>query len=266
MSGALEGEIRRRLAARRAAGRVPALLMSHLVMGYPSLEENARVIDAMAAAGVELMELQIPFSEPSADGPVIARANQQALDGGFKVDQGMAFAAEMIRRHPGVKFLLMTYYNIVFARGEERFLRQTAALGAAGVIVPDLPLQYAAPALDLCRELGLSWVQLMTPTSRDERLAEVGRAADGLVYCVARRGVTGQQSRFGEELREFIGRCRQATDQPLAVGFGVKRREDVAILAELAEIAVVGTAAIEVHLKEGAAGVERFFRGLREDG
>lgn len=252
----LDTYIRERLTQR------PILLMSHLVLGYPSLADNARVIDAMVAAGVELMELQFPFSEPTADGPVIARANQAALDQGFKVREGLAFAAEVVRRHP-IPFLVMTYYNILHAFGVEAFIEAARAAGIRGLIIPDLPVQEADEAMAGCRRAGMDWIQLMTPTSDDARLREIGAQAGGFVYCVARKGVTGKVTDFNAPVAEFIDRCRLATDQPLAVGFGVRRPEDVAFLQGRAEIAVVGTASIELNQLEGAEAVGRLFAGLR---
>ncbi|MBF0381926.1 MAG: tryptophan synthase subunit alpha [Magnetococcales bacterium] len=241
------------------------LLMSHLVLGYPSLQANQEVIGEMVAGGVDLMELQIPFSEPIADGPMIARANQSALDNGFKVREGLAFIADTIKTHK-IPFLIMTYYNILLAYGVEDFIKEAARIGVKGLIIPDLPPQEAAQAIGWCKEYGngeLDWIQLMTPTSSDARLQEIAGSASGFVYCVARKGVTGNKTDFGNELAEFIKRCRAATSLPLAVGFGVKSREDVAQLTDLAEIAVVGTAAIKIHEEQGAKAVGNFFAGLR---
>jgi tryptophan synthase alpha chain len=243
----------------------PILLMSHLVLGYPDLEANRQVIEQMVAGGVDLMELQIPFSEPIADGPMIARANQTALDGGFKVREGLAFIAETVQQHK-IPFLIMTYYNILLAYGVEEFIKEAARIGVKGLIIPDLPPQEAGQAIGWCKEYGngqLDWIQLMTPTSSDARLVEIGKNASGFVYCVARKGVTGKKTDFGDVLSTFIARCRKATSLPLAVGFGVKSPEDVAQLAELAEIAVVGTAAIKLHEEKGAEAVGQFFAGLR---
>ncbi|MBF0447536.1 MAG: tryptophan synthase subunit alpha [Magnetococcales bacterium] len=242
----------------------PILLMSHLVLGYPSLEENRLVIDEMVAAGVDLMELQIPFSEPIADGAMIARANQEALNRGFKVRQGLSFIAEMVQRH-SIPFLIMTYTNILMAYGIEAFIKEAARIGVKGLIVPDLPPQEAQEAMDWCQQYGqgqLDWIQLMTPTSSDARLLEIGRKASGFVYCVARKGVTGKETEFGQELATFIRRCRQATTRPLAVGFGVQSKADVAQLTDLVEIAVIGTAAIKIHESSGAKAVGQFFSGL----
>lgn len=256
MSG-LEPYIRERLKDRKI------LLMSHLVLGFPSLKENAEVIDAMVEGGVDVMELQIPFSEPSADGPVIARANQAALDGGFKVREGLAFIRETVEKHP-IPFLIMTYYNILYAYGIEAFMKEAADAGVRGLIVPDLPLELAGEAMAQARACGLDWIQIMPPTSLDDRLNEIGAAASGFVYCAARKGVTGKNTDFGDEVGIFLDRCRAATSKPLAVGFGVKTRADVDYLVERgAEVAVVGTAAITVQQNQGAEAVGRFFADLR---
>ncbi|MBF0189216.1 MAG: tryptophan synthase subunit alpha [Magnetococcales bacterium] len=255
-------------ARKRARDQGPGgpLLMSHLVLGHPSLEENDRVIDAMVAAGVDIMELQIPFSEPIADGPVIARANQSALDGGFRVASAFDMLARATRRHP-IPFLIMTYYNILHAYGVDAFIRDAAEAGVRGFIVPDLPMEKAQEAMDLCEEQGLAWIQLFTPTTPEARLQKLGSRGRGLVYCVARKGVTGKDTQFEDQsLRDYLAQCRRSTDVPLAVGFGVSNREDVETLERLgADIAVVGTAAIRVHQEQGAEAVEGFFRGLKPE-
>lgn len=261
-SSFLETSIR----ALHTQGDTAILLMSHLVLGFPSLEENQRVVDCMAENGVELMELQIPFSEPIADGPVIAKANQAALDSGFKVADGLAFIGENVRRHPNVRFLIMTYYNILMAYGVDLFIQQAVRLGVYGLIIPDLPPQEAQEAMAACRHYGagkLDWIQLMTPTCSDERLRFIGQQAEGFCYCVARKGVTGQKTDFDAELSHFLQRCRTSTTTPLAVGFGVRTPEDVQSLIGQAEIAVIGTAAMQIYAQEGVEAMGRFFKGLR---
>ncbi|MBF0588462.1 MAG: tryptophan synthase subunit alpha [Magnetococcales bacterium] len=262
-SNQLEKQIRKRLKKRTRKSKTPILLMSHMVLGHPSLEENAQVIDAMVKGGVDIMELQIPFTEPYADGPVIAAANQKALDGGLRVDQALEFLANTTRKH-AIPFLVMTYCNIMLARGIKRFVDEVADRGGVGLIIPDLPLEEAQEAIEACNRRGLAWVQLMTPTCPDQRLAELGQAASGFCYVVARKGVTGKQTSFGDELDTLLARCRKATTSPLAVGFGVRSAEDVAFLAGRADIAVVGTASIQIHEQHGVAAVGKFFAGLRD--
>ncbi|HIJ83757.1 MAG TPA: tryptophan synthase subunit alpha, partial [Magnetococcales bacterium] len=172
---------------------------------------------------------------------------------------------ESCRRYP-IPILIMTYANILMARGTEAFIQRAAGMGVRGLIVPDLPLEEAGGAMEWCQSYGrggLDWIRLFTPTSPDSRLQTLGREACGLVYCVARRGVTGQRTEFDPTLMEFLNRCRAATHAPLALGFGVRSRADVQSLAGKVEIAVVGTAAIEIHLTQGAEAVGRFFAGLK---
>jgi tryptophan synthase alpha chain len=243
-------------------GKKDILLMTHLVLGYPSLEANRRVVAAMVRAGVDLIELQIPFSEPVADGPVIARACQESIARGTKVADCLAFAAAVTRTHP-VPFLFMTYYNIVFRRGEEAFLAEARRAGVKGMIVPDLPPEEGESYLRLARRAGLDPVQTFAPTSTPERMHELEAASDGFVYCIARRGVTGAATRFDAGLEAYLSRCRAATDLPLAVGFGISSREDVAFLTGKAEIAVIGTATIRLVDEQGPEAVGPFLAGLR---
>ena len=253
----LQNDLRRRLAKK------PLLLMTHLVLGYPSLAVNREVIRQMAENGVDCIELQIPFSEPMADGPVILKANQDALAAGIKVRGCLAFAAEMAREFPQVNFLFMTYCNIVFRYGMTEFIRQAAASGLKGLIVPDLPPEEGGEYLRLSKESGLAAVMFFTPTSTDGRMREVASQGGGFIYCVARKGVTGGRTEMDSGLAEYLARCRKATDLPLAVGFGIASREDVAMLEGKADMAVIGTATIKLVDREGAAAVGPFIRSLR---
>ncbi len=240
----------------------PILLMTHLVLGYPSLAVNREVIAQMAANGVDCIELQIPFSEPIADGPVILKANQQSLNTGISVEDCFQFGQEMAAAFPTVRFLFMTYYNIVFKFGEEAFLRRTKEIGFCGTIVPDLPPEEGASYLATSEALDLAPIQFFTPTSTDERMREVAAPAKGFVYCVARRGVTGHHTAFDDSLGAYLARCRAATDLPLAVGFGISGREDVAMLQGKADMAVIGTATIKLVDAQGPTAVGPFIAGL----
>jgi tryptophan synthase alpha chain len=252
----LTADIRKRLEQK------PILLMTHLVLGYPSLEVNRQVISQMAAGGVDCIELQIPFSEPMADGPVIVRANQESLAQGLRVADCLAFGAEMIREFPQINFLFMTYYNILFRFGEEAFIRRAAEIGMKGLIVADLPPEEGESYLRLCRENGIAPVLFFTPTSSDERMREVAGKGEGFIYCVARKGVTGRQTVMDSTLETYLERCRKATELPLAVGFGISRREDVAMLEGKADMAVIGTATIRLVDEQGPEAVGPFIKGL----
>ena len=238
------------------------LLMTHLVLGYPSLETNREVIEQMAANGVDCIELQIPFTEPFADGPVIMKANQASLLGGITVEQCFAFAEEMATKHPDICFLFMTYYNIVFKYGEEAFLRRTRDIGLCGTIIADLPPEEGQYYLALSKEIGLAPINFFTPTSTPSRMAEVAQQGSGFVYCVARRGVTGKQTVIDENLESYFKQCRQATTLPLAVGFGISNRDDIVMLTGKVDMAVIGTATIRLVDEQGAAAVGPFIAEL----
>ncbi len=240
----------------------PILLMTHLVLGYPSLETNQEVIRQMAENGVDCIELQIPFSEPMADGPVILKANQDALAAGIRVEKCLAFAEEIVREFPRVNFFFMTYYNIVFRYGLTEFIQRAADIGMKGFILPDLPPEEGEEYLRLAAERDMAAIMFFTPTSTDERMVEVAGQSGGFIYCVARRGVTGKHTEMDDGLTAYLARCRQATDLPLAVGFGIAAREDVAMLEGKADMAVIGTATIKLVDQEGAEAVGPFIRSL----
>jgi len=244
----------------------PILLMTHLVLGYPSLDTNRQVIRQMAENGVDCIELQIPFSEPMADGPVILKANQDALAAGIRVEDCFTFAADMVREFPEVNFLFMTYYNIVFRYGLEAFIRRSAEMGMKGFIIPDLPPEEGAEYLRLAADDSMAAVMFFTPTSTDERMTEVAGQGSGFIYCVARRGVTGEHTEMDDNLNEYLSRCRRSTTLPLAVGFGIGTRKDVAMLEGKADMAVIGTATIKLVDREGADEVGPFIRALTATG
>jgi len=238
------------------------LLMTHIVIGYPSFEASLELVDTMVGAGVEIMELQIPFSEPIADGPVILAANQKALEAGATVSQCMEFARTVTARHP-IPFLFMTYYNIPFKYGVSEFVKAAAERKLAGAIVPDLPPEEGIAYLKAMADHDLSPIFIFSPTSSLERMRHIAAFARGMVYCVARKGVTGARTDFTGELDGYLARARQATDLPLALGFGVKSREDIDFLKGKADIAVVGTQTLRILEQDGMAAVGDFISGLR---
>lgn len=237
------------------------LVMAHVVCGYPSFEANRQALEIMAEAGVDLVELQFPFSEPSADGPLFVRANEQSLKSGTTVDQCFELMAEASARFP-FKLLMMGYYNTVFKMGEELFVRRLKEAGGAGYILPDLPIEESANLHQLSEQAGVEPIILMTPTSSDARLAQLGEASRGMVYAVARKGVTGSKTNMGDDVVALIQRCRQHTQVPVGVGFGISCREDMDFLRGHADLAIIGTAALSVWEQSGADGLRQFFAEL----
>ncbi len=238
------------------------LLMTHLVLGYPSFEDSYKIIEAMVEAGVDLMELQIPFSEPIADGPVILRANQRALERGATVKESLDLAKRVAETFD-IPFLIMTYYNILFKYGTERFVEGMADRQLKGAIIPDLPPEEGDVYLNAMKKQDLAPVLIFSPETSLERMKYLSSFAQGFVYCVARKGVTGQDTSFSDELGGYLARCREATDLPLAVGFGVKQKEDIDFLKGKADIAVIGTQTIRIVEQDGVNAVGRFIRSLR---
>jgi tryptophan synthase alpha chain len=238
------------------------LLMTHTVIGYPSFDDSLRLVEAMVDAGVDAMELQIPFSEPIADGPLILHANQRSLQAGSTVERCLAFGEEVAKRFD-IPFLLMSYYNILFRYGVEAFVKRMAEAGLSGAIVPDLPPEEADEYLAAMAAFELAPIFIFSPRTSDARMAEIAQVARGFVYCVARRGVTGAETRFGEDLDAYLARCRAATELPLALGFGVKDRADVDFLRGRADLAVIGTQTIRVMEEQGVGAVKPFVEGLR---
>ncbi len=239
------------------------LLMTHIVLGYPDFDSSLRVVEEMIEAGVDLMELQIPFSEPMADGPVILKANSDALDHGARVDQSLELAAKITERFD-IPFLFMTYYNILFRNGVGPFVDRMKEIGIVGSIIPDLPPEEGGDYLEAMRRNELAPIHIFTPNSTPERLKFLSECSAGFMYMVARKGVTGKDTTFSDELDGYIANCRAATDLPLALGFGVKSREDIDFIRGRADIAVIGSETIRVLDEGGVDAVGPFIRGLVE--
>ena len=238
------------------------LLMTHIVIGYPSLEASFEIVRTMVEAGVDLMELQIPFSEPIADGPVILKANQKALERGITVADCIDFGARAARQFD-IPFLLMTYYNILYKFGVPAFAQMMADNQLRGAIVPDLPPEEGSQYIEQMKQHQLAPIFIFAPTSSDHRMQQIAEHARGFVYCVARKGVTGQQTSFSQQLQHYLKRCREATPLPLALGFGVKDKADIDFLTGKVEIAVIGTQTLRVVDEKGVPAVGDFIAGLR---
>jgi len=237
------------------------LLMTHIVLGYPSFDDSRRVVEDMVEAGVDLMELQIPFSEPMADGPVILKANAEALKAGATVEQSFELA-ERLADEFDIPFLFMTYYNILFCHGVEQFVKRCADIGIQGCIIPDLPPSEGTEYLDAMRAANLSPVHIFTPNTTAPRMQTLDQNSAGFIYTVARKGVTGKDTEFSTDLADYLQTCRDHTRLPLAVGFGVKSRSDIDFLRGKADIAVVGSETIRVLENEGVSGVRPFIDSL----
>lgn len=237
------------------------LLMTHIVLGYPSFEINRKIIHQMVENGVDCIEMQIPFSEPMADGPVILKANQESIANGTTIENCLEFGSEMNATYH-IPFLYMTYYNIIFKYGEQRFLDRVEKSGISGLIIPDLPPEEGNEFSKAAQSRGIDPIMIYSPTSNDKRMHVLNKHASGFIYCAARRGVTGKHSEFGEEFTDYLARCRNAANLPLAVGFGIQSRSDIVEITGKADIAVIGSKTIKLVDTKGADAVGPFIKEL----
>jgi tryptophan synthase alpha chain len=225
-------------AASRANGR-RAALMPYLMGGFPDPERSRAIGLAYAEAGADLVELGVPFSDPLADGPVIHAAGTAALRAGTTLDSVLGVAAGLADAVPVV---VMCYANVILARGLDRFADMLVAVGASGLIVPDLPLEEAPATLEACDSRGLALVPLVAPTTPEERLARIGAHARGFVYTVSLTGTTGERASLDGGLATIVSRAAAHTEVPIAVGFGISTPEQVAAAAAAgADGVIVGT-------------------------
>lgn len=239
----------------RAQAEGRAAFMPYQMLGHPTLEQSPQIIQALAAAGADLFELGLPFSDPLADGPVIQAAAQQALDNGVTVERCLAMVADLRAAIPETPFCLMGYANPMLAYGLARFVADAAAAGADGLIVPDLPPDEpeAEELIDLCRQHGLATVFLLAPTSTADRI-ELGVArSQGFVYLVSVAGITGARDRLPDDLSAFVQRVRAAAQRQspgrpiyLAVGFGISTPALSAQVAQIADGVIVGSALVRL--------------------
>jgi tryptophan synthase alpha chain len=228
----------------------PALI-GYLTAGDPSPDHTVGLVLALARGGVDLIELGVPFSDPIADGPVIQRAADRALHAGTTLSRVLDMAKE-IRSQSDVPLLLFTYMNPVMRYGVSRLARDAANAGIDGCLLTDMSVEEAEPYIGAMREHNLDTVFLAAPTSTDRRLELVARYSSGFVYLVSRTGVTGEQSSISEFARPLIERTRKVTGLPLAMGFGIAKREQVAEVGAFADGVVVGSAIVRTIEKYGS--------------
>lgn len=235
--------IQQRFAALRSEGR--AGLVTYLTAGDPDLATSTQLFGGLAAAGADLIEIGMPFSDPMADGPVIQEAGQRALKQGMTLRGTLALVRDLRRADDATPIVLMGYYNPIYRYGAENFARAAVAAGVDGVIVVDLPPEEDAELAAPARAAGLDVVRLATPTSDDRRLPAIVEHASGFIYYVAVAGITGTRSADAADVASAVARLRRFTELPIAVGFGIRTPEQASAVARAADAAVVGTALVQ---------------------
>lgn len=215
-----------------------------LTCGDPSLEVTEQLIYAMEEAGADLIELGIPFSDPTAEGPVIQAANVRALSGGVTTDK-IFDMVKRLRQNTKIPMVFMTYANVVFSYGTERFIQKAASLGMDGLILPDVPFEEKEEFDSVCKKYGLDLISLIAPTSH-ERITQIAKEAEGFVYCVSSLGVTGMRSAITTDIGAMVQLVKAAKDIPCAVGFGISTPEQAAAMAAKSDGTIVGSAIVKL--------------------
>ena len=236
-----------------------------ITCGDPDLETTAAVVRAAAANGADLIELGIPFSDPTAEGPVIQGANLRALSGGVTTDKIFDLVKEL-RRDVEVPMVFMTYANVVFSYGTEQFISTCREIGIDGLILPDVPYEEKEEFLPACQKYGVDLISLIAPTSED-RIAMIAREAEGFLYIVSSLAVTGMRSEIKTDLESIVETVRENTDVPCAIGFGISTPEQAAKMAGISDGAIVGSAIVRLIGKDGKDAPEyvgEYVKGMKD--
>ena len=220
-----------------------------ITCGDPSLEITEQLVYAMEEAGADLIELGIPFSDPTAEGPVIQEANVRALRGGVTTDKVFDMVTK-IREKTDIPMVFMTYANVVFSYGTERFIEKAAKVGMDGLILPDVPFEEKEEFDSVCKKYGLDLISLIAPTSH-ERITQIAKEAQGFVYCVSSLGVTGTRAKITTDIGAMVKLVKAAKDIPCAVGFGISTPEQAKKMAEQSDGAIVGSAIVKLCAAHG---------------
>lgn len=239
--------------------------IAFITCGDPDLATTAAAVRASAENGADLIELGIPFSDPTAEGPVIQGANARALAGGVTTDQIFDLVRDL-RKDLTVPMVFMTYANVVFSYGSERFIAKCAELGIDGLILPDVPYEEKDEFLEICDRYGVDLVSLIAPTS-ENRIAMIAKDAQGFIYIVSSLGVTGTRSEITTDLRSIVDVVRENTDVPCAIGFGISTPEQARKMAGTADGAIVGSAIIkllEAHGKDAPPVIGEYVKSMKD--
>ncbi|MDO8561345.1 MAG: tryptophan synthase subunit alpha [bacterium] len=234
------------------AEKKEGIFMAHMIAGYPSVAESEKVAEALVKGGADIIELQIPFSDPMADGPTIAVASDEAIKSGTTVAKSLELLQKLAKL--GKPLAVMTYVNIPFRYDIPKFVKTIAQAGASALIVPDCPFdsEEGRALLAACKENDVYLIPVVSPGVPKERLDVLARDSRGFVYCTSRQGITGANSKFAKELFDFVTGLKEIFKLPIAVGFGVKSKEDVQLLAKHADIVIAGSVFVNVIKNSGA--------------
>ncbi|HMK56229.1 MAG TPA: tryptophan synthase subunit alpha [Dissulfurispiraceae bacterium] len=234
----------------------------YIMAGDPNIETTMERVLMLEECGADIIELGVPFSDPVADGPTIQRAAERAIKAGVSLKRMLSFMTEL-RKRSQVPIIFMTYYNPVFKYGEENFIEDAAAAGVDGMIIPDLPPEEAGGLIKECHAKGINTIFLVAPTSTAERMKVIAFASRGFIYYVSMTGITGSKLSPEEQFRGHLGRLKELTGRPVAIGFGISNPDDARNMAAFADGVIVGSAIVR-KFHEDPGGAREFIKKLRE--
>lgn len=246
--------------------RQPGLVV-YLTIGDPDLATSKKIALAAIDAGADVLELGVPFSDPLADGPVIQRASERAVHNGTRLEDVLALATSLRKERPSVGLVIFSYLNPILRLGLEAFATAAEKAGVDAVLVTDLIVEESEEYRAVLRQHRLQPIFLAAPTSPDHRLARIAEVSEGFIYAISRVGITGTQQQVAGDARELVTRLRCYTNLPIALGFGISNASHVAVVAEYADAAVVGSAIVALieqsSAEEAPAAVGKFIAELR---
>ena len=233
----------------------------YIMAGDPDIGRTRELVTILQDCGADIIELGVPFSDPLADGPTIQKAAQRALQQGVTLASVIDFVADL-RKTTQIPIIIMTYYNLIFKYGEERFIADATSAGIDGMIIPDLPPDEASPALGIARRSGFDIIFLLAPTSTKDRIRKVARASGGFIYYVSITGITGANLSLDPAIGEHIAGIRSVSAKPVAIGFGISTPDEAAAVAPLADGVIVGSAIVK-RVNEPDEELRRYLVSLR---
>ena len=237
-----------------------------ITAGDPNIECTIKFVDKMIEAGVSLIEIGIPFSDPIAEGVVISKADLRALKSGTTTDKIFDMMAVIRKKHPDFPFVFMTYLNPVFSYGYDNFFKKSKQLGMLGIIIPDMPFEESAEAKKVAKKYDQKVISLIAPTS-ENRIKKIAENAEGFIYLVSSLGVTGVRSEFNKNLENIVKEIKKYTDIPVAIGFGISNPEAVKNMCKISDGAIVGSAIVRIveeHLEDSSEYIYDFCKSMVE--
>src|ERR1700690_694926 len=234
----------------------------YIMAGDPDIDKTMERVLMLEECGADIIELGVPFSDPLADGPTIQRAAERALTAGVSLRKMLAFMTDL-RKRSQVPIIFMTYYNPIYKYGEEVFVTDAAAAGVDGFIIPDLPPEEAGGLIKSCRSKGIDTIFLVAPTSTEQRMKSIVSASKGFIYYVSMTGITGTKLSLEDHFRNHIGRLKELSGKPIAIGFGISTPDDARSMAAVADGVIVGSAIVK-KFHEDPGNAREFVKKIRE--